>query len=78
ARAAFFPRIALTSAIGSGSSALHDLLSSGAGVWSVIPNVTLPLVDGGRNRSNLALSHAQRDEALAQYEKTLQRAFRDV
>nr|WP_321786260.1 efflux transporter outer membrane subunit [Burkholderia pyrrocinia] len=78
ARAAFFPRIALTSAIGSGSSALHDLLSSGSGVWSLIPNVTLPLVDGGRNRSNLALAHAQRDEALAQYEKTLQRAFRDV
>ncbi|RQU17672.1 RND transporter [Burkholderia cenocepacia] len=78
ARAAFFPRIALTSAIGSGSSALHDLLSSGTGVWSVIPNVTLPLVDGGRNRSNLALAHAQRDEALAQYEKTMQRAFRDV
>ncbi|WP_367190755.1 efflux transporter outer membrane subunit [Burkholderia sp. Ed8] len=78
ARAAFFPRIALTSAIGSGSSALHDLLSSGAGVWSVIPNVTLPLVDGGRNRSNLALARAQRDEALAQYEQTVQRAFRDV
>ncbi|MCA8038511.1 efflux transporter outer membrane subunit [Burkholderia seminalis] len=77
-RAAFFPRIALTSAIGSGSSALHDLLSSGAGVWSVIPNVTLPLVDGGRNRSNLALARAQRDEALAQYEQTVQRAFRDV
>ncbi|KUY85474.1 RND transporter [Burkholderia territorii] len=78
ARAAFFPRIALTSAVGSGSSALHELLSSGAGVWSVIPNVTLPLVDGGRNRANLALSHAQRDEALSQYEQTLQRAFRDV
>lgn len=78
ARAAFFPRIALTSAIGSGSSALHDLLSSGAGVWSVIPNVTLPLIDGGRNRSNLALARAQRDEALARYEKTVQRAFRDV
>ncbi|MBR7960033.1 efflux transporter outer membrane subunit [Burkholderia vietnamiensis] len=78
ARAAFFPRIALTSAIGSGSSALHDLLSSGAGVWSVIPNLTLPLVDGGRNRSNLALARAQRDEALANYEKTAQRAFRDV
>ncbi|MDR8100477.1 efflux transporter outer membrane subunit [Burkholderia cenocepacia] len=78
ARAAFFPRIALTSAIGSGSTALHDLLSSGTGVWLVIPNVTLPLLDGGRNRSNLALAHAQRDEALAQYEKTMQRAFRDV
>ncbi|UVE65475.1 efflux transporter outer membrane subunit [Burkholderia pyrrocinia] len=78
ARAAFFPRIALTSSIGSGSSALHDLLSSGAGVWSIVPTVTLPLFDGGRNRSNLALAHAQRDEALAKYEKTLQGAFRDV
>ncbi|MFP3505948.1 efflux transporter outer membrane subunit [Burkholderia sp. SIMBA_062] len=78
ARAAFFPRIALTSSIGSGSSALRDLLSSSTGAWSLIPNVTLPLVDGGRNRSNLALAHAQRDEALAKYEKTLQGAFRDV
>ncbi|MBY4826539.1 TolC family protein, partial [Burkholderia contaminans] len=78
ARAAFFPRIALTSSIGSGSSALHDLLTSSTGVWSMIPNVTLPLIDGGRNRSNLALAHAQRDEALAQYERTIQSAFRDV
>ncbi|WP_431020579.1 efflux transporter outer membrane subunit [Burkholderia cepacia] len=78
ARAAFFPRIALTSSIGSGSSALHELLTSGTGVWSVIPNVTLPLIDGGRNRSNLALAHAQRDEALARYERTIQSAFRDV
>ncbi|AOJ16977.1 efflux transporter outer membrane subunit [Burkholderia vietnamiensis] len=78
ARAAFFPRIALTSAIGSGSTALHDLLTSGTGVWSLIPSATLPLIDGGRNRSNLALANAQRDEALARYEKTLQGAFRDV
>jgi NodT family efflux transporter outer membrane factor (OMF) lipoprotein len=76
ARAAFFPRIALTSAIGSGSSALHDLLTSGTGVWSLIPSATLPLIDGGRNRSNLALANAQRDEALARYEKTLRRVPR--
>ncbi|MBN3789977.1 efflux transporter outer membrane subunit [Burkholderia sp. Ac-20353] len=78
ARAAFFPRIALTSAIGSGSSELHNLFSSGTGTWSVIPNLAMPVFDAGRNRANLALTQAQRDEALAQYEKTVQSAFRDV
>ncbi|MGZ2747646.1 efflux transporter outer membrane subunit [Burkholderia stagnalis] len=78
ARAAFFPRIALTSAIGSGSSELHKLFSSGTGTWSVIPNLAMPIFDAGRNRANLALTQAQRDEAVAQYEKTVQGAFRDV
>lgn len=78
ARAAFFPRIALTSSIGSSSTQLSDLFSTSAGTWAFIPNLTLPIFDAGRNRSNLALAKAQRDEATAQYEQAIQNAFRDV
>ncbi|CAN0626159.1 Outer membrane protein OprM [Burkholderia multivorans] len=78
ARAAFFPRISLTSAIGSGSSELHNLFAAGTGTWNVVPNLAMPIFDAGRNRANLASSKAQRDEAVAQYERTVQGAFRDV
>lgn len=78
ARAAFFPRIALTSSIGTGSSELGKLFASGTGSWAFVPNLALPIFDAGRNRSNLALANARRDEALAQYEAAIQNAFRDV
>jgi NodT family efflux transporter outer membrane factor (OMF) lipoprotein len=78
ARAAFFPRIALTSSIGTGSSDLGKLFSSGTGSWSFVPNLAMPIFDAGRNRSNLALAKARRDEALSQYEAVIQSAFRDV
>ncbi|AVR06928.1 efflux transporter outer membrane subunit [Burkholderia thailandensis] len=78
ARAAFFPRIALTSSIGTGSTELHNLFASGTTAWSFIPNLSVPIFDAGRNISNLKLANARRDEALAQYEKTIQSAFRDV
>lgn len=78
ARAAFFPRIALTSSLGSGSTELADLFTSGTRAWTFIPNLTLPIFDAGRNRGNLALAKARRDEALAQYDLAVQSAFRDV
>jgi NodT family efflux transporter outer membrane factor (OMF) lipoprotein len=78
ARAAFFPRIALTSSFGSSSTELSNLFSTSAGAWAFIPNLTLPIFDAGRNRSNLQLAKAQRDEATAQYEQAIQNAFRDV
>lgn len=78
ARAAFFPRIALTSSIGTGSSELSKLFTSGTSSWAFVPNLALPIFDAGRNRSNLALAKARRDEALAQYEAAIQNAFRDV
>ena len=46
--------------------------------WTFIPQVTLPIFDAGRNRNNLRVSEAQRDIAVAQYEKSVQTAFRDV
>lgn len=78
ARAAFFPRIALTSSIGTGSSELGKLFSSGTSSWAFIPSLALPIFDAGLNRSNLALAKARRDEALAQYDAAIQSAFRDV
>lgn len=78
ARAAFFPRIALTSTFGAGSTALGDLFSGGSAIWSFMPSLSVPIFDAGRNRSNLALARAREKEAVAQYEKSIQAAFRDV
>ena len=78
ARAAFFPRISLTASAGSASASLDDLFKAGQGYWTFVPQVTLPIFDGGRNRANLRVSEVDRDIALAQYEKAIQSAFRDV
>ena len=78
ARATFFPRIALTAGVGSASSELSSLFSSGSWVFSVAPQLLLPLFDHGRNDANLAAAQAARAVAVAQYEKTIQSAFREV
>ncbi|HPU51481.1 MAG TPA: efflux transporter outer membrane subunit [Burkholderiaceae bacterium] len=78
ARAAFFPRIALTGTFGLASGELSGLFSSGSQAWSFIPSVSLPIFDGGRNKANLEGSQAGRDIAVAQYEKAIQVAFREV
>jgi multidrug efflux system outer membrane protein len=77
ARAAFFPRITLTASVGAASTQLSNLFSNGT-AWSFAPTALLPIFDAGRNRANLRASEAQRDIALAQYEKAIQSAFRDV
>lgn len=78
ARAAFFPRISLTATAGSASASLGGLFAAGTGAWTFIPQVSLPLFDGGANRANLQVAEADRDIALARYEQTLQSAFREV
>jgi len=80
ARAAFFPRITLTSSVGLSSNELSSLFKGGAayGAWSFAPQVILPIFDMGRNMSNLKVSEVDRELYLAQYEKTIQRAFREV
>ncbi|ODT92740.1 MAG: transporter [Sphingobium sp. SCN 64-10] len=77
ARAATFPKISLTSAIGIASSALSSLFTGDAFTWSASPSATMPIF-GGPARGNLDYSKAQRDLALAQYEKAIQTAFREV
>lgn len=78
ARAAFFPSITLTASAGTASSALSSLFDAGTGFWSFVPQIHLPIFDNGRNRANLRVSEADRDIAVATYEKSIQNAFREV
>ena len=78
ARASFFPRIGLTALAGYASSALSDLFTGGAFTWNVAPSVSTTLFNGGANIGNLRSIKAQRDLALANYQKAIQTAFRDV
>jgi multidrug efflux system outer membrane protein len=78
ARAAFLPRIALTSSVGSASSALSGLFKSGSWGWSIAPQALLPIFDAGRNQAGLDSARVGRDIAIAQYEKAIQAAFREV
>jgi len=78
ARAAFFPRIALTTSIGTGSDELSGLFQSGSMAWLFAPQFTLPIFDAGSNKANLQVAKVDRDIAVAQYEKAIQTAFREV
>lgn len=78
ARAAFFPRITLTAFAGSASSNLDNLFKSGTWGWTLAPSALVPIFDGGRNRANLESARAGREIAVAQYEKAIQTAFREV
>lgn len=78
ARAAFFPRISLTASAGSGSSELAGLFKDGSWGWTLAPQALLPIFDAGRNQANLSSTRVGRDIAVAQYEKAIQTAFREV
>ena len=78
ARAAFFPSITLTASAGTASNALSGLFDGGNGTWSFAPQIRLPIFDAGRNRANLQIAETARDTALAQYDKAVQTAFREV
>ncbi|OJW81640.1 MAG: multidrug transporter [Thiobacillus sp. 65-1402] len=78
ARAAFFPRITLTAAGGSASNTLDGLFGSGSGTWSFVPQIRIPIFEAGRLQANLDVSTVQRDINVAQYEKAIQSAFREV
>ena len=77
ARAAFFPRIALTTAIGTASGDLSGLFKSGSFVWSYAPQIVLPIFDA-RTWSALKVTKVEREIAVAQYEKAIQGGFREV
>lgn len=78
ARAAFFPQISLTGSIGSGSNDLGHLFTGPNQTWSFVPQITLPIFTWGQNKANLDLAKARKNIAVAQYEQTVQSAFRDV
>ncbi|WP_431288577.1 efflux transporter outer membrane subunit [Roseateles chitinivorans] len=76
ARAAYFPSITLTSSVGTASSALRDLFSQSA--WSIAGSALMPIFDAGRVRNNVDAAKANREIAVAQYEKVVQTAFKEV
>jgi multidrug efflux system outer membrane protein len=78
ARAAYFPRISLTGFLGFQSSELSNLFSGPTRVWQFAPQVTQPIFNAGRLKSNVRLAEAQQQIALIEYERVIQTAFREV
>ncbi len=78
ARADFFPRIALTTSIGTSSEELSGLFKPGSGVWVFAPQITVPIFDAGSRLASLKVAKTDRDIYLAMYEKAIQTAFREV
>jgi multidrug efflux system outer membrane protein len=78
ARAAFLPSIELTGSYGTESSQLSGLFKSGTRAWAFSPQISVPIFAGGANVANLQATKLARDTAVAQYEKAIQTAFREV
>ena len=78
ARAAFFPRISLTANFGTASSELSGLFKGGSFAFTGTAQLLQPIFDAGRNRANLDVANVNRDIAVAQYERSIQTAFREV
>jgi NodT family efflux transporter outer membrane factor (OMF) lipoprotein len=78
ARAAYFPQLSLSGALGGQSTQLSSLFSGPASTWSLVPQISQPIFTAGRLKSGVRLAQAQRDSALVQYEKTIQTAFAEV
>ena len=78
ARAAFFPQITLTGNLGTASIELSRLFAPGSLAWVFMPSISLPIFDGGRRSANLDLAQVRRNIAVANYEQTIQTAFREV
>jgi multidrug efflux system outer membrane protein len=78
ARAAFFPRISLTGTLGTASPMLSGLFAAGSGAWSFAPSLLTPIFTAGANQANLDVATIQKDIGVAQYQKAIQSAFREV
>ena len=78
ARAAFFPSISLTANVGTASTDLSGLFKGGSGAWGFMPQINIPLFSTGSLAANLDYATLQKDMRVAQYEKAIQSAFREV
>ena len=78
ARAAFFPRLSLTTSLGYTSPSIGALFDGGQRAWTFSPQITVPLFSGGRLRSELRLAEVRKSSAVAEYERVIQTAFREV
>jgi NodT family efflux transporter outer membrane factor (OMF) lipoprotein len=78
ARAAYFPQLSLSGALGGQSTQLASLFSGAHSTWNLAPQLTQPIFTAGRLKSNVKVAEAQRDHALVQYQKTIQTSFSEV
>jgi multidrug efflux system outer membrane protein len=78
ARAAFFPAISLTGSFGTASTQLSGLFKGDSRIWTFSPQISVPIFAGGANVANLQATTLARDTAVAQYEKAIQSAFREI
>lgn len=78
ARAAFFPRISLTTSLGYGGTSFGQLGEASSRQWAIAPQFTLPLLDWGVNKANLNVAELQKDINIAKYQQVIQEAFKEV
>jgi multidrug efflux system outer membrane protein len=78
ARAAYFPRLSLSGALGGASTQLTSLFSAAHSTWNLTPEVTQPIFTAGKIKGNVELAKAERERALIGYERTIQTAFKEV
>jgi outer membrane protein, multidrug efflux system len=78
ARAALFPAISLTAALGAQSAEPGNMVSTGAGIWTIGAGLALPLFDAGRREARVEQADARREQALAGYQRSIETAFREV
>lgn len=78
ARAAFFPKIELTASAGTSSSTLSGLFKAGTGAWAFAPTVSVPIFDYGSNKASLDVAKIEKEIEVADYESTIQTAFKEV
>jgi multidrug efflux system outer membrane protein len=78
AKAAYFPQISLTGFLGSQSNQLSNLFRGPTSTWQFIPQITQPIFNAGRIKSNVKLAKAQQEIALIEYERSIRTAFREV
>jgi NodT family efflux transporter outer membrane factor (OMF) lipoprotein len=78
ARAAYFPQVSLTGLLGAQSRSLTDLFTGPARLWNFIPTATTPIFRAGSLKSAVRFTEAQKQEALENYQKSIQNAFREV
>lgn len=78
ARAAFFPSISLTASAGTASDSLGGLFKGGSGSWNFVPQISVPIFNGGRLEASLDYAEIQRDIQVSNYQKSIQVAFREV
>lgn len=78
ARAAFFPTVSITANVGTSSSQLGGLFADGSGTWLFNPQITLPIFAAGQNKANLDVAKIEKLIEVADYEKAVQTAFREV